>query len=206
MYKAFFKRIIDFAAALILLFIFLPFFILIALVIKFDSKGPVFFRQFRGGRGGKYFTMLKFRSMAQNENAEKKGFEPGSLARVTRSGKILRKTKLDELPQLLNVLKGDMSLVGPRPEVKPYIELYPEKWTEILSVRPGITDPASIKFRNEEEILARSGNPEKEYRDTVLPLKLAIYKNYVDSISFSADAKILFLTIFAVILNRNTAS
>lgn len=206
MYKSFFKRIIDFAAAIVLLFILMPLFILIALAVKLDSKGPVFFRQSRGGRGGKYFTMFKFRSMAQNENAEKKGFEPGSLTRITRSGKILRKTKLDELPQLLNVLKGDMSLVGPRPEVQPYIELYPEKWTEILSVRPGITDPASIRFRNEEEILALSSDPEKEYRHTVLPLKLAIYKDYVESISFLNDAKIVVSTIFAVLFSRNTVS
>jgi lipopolysaccharide/colanic/teichoic acid biosynthesis glycosyltransferase len=128
-----------------------------------------------------------------------KDFEPGSASRITGIGKHLRKSKMDELPQLINVFKGEMSLVGPRPEVEQYIRLYQERWDKILSVRPGITDPASIRFRNEEELLAKAANPEDEYRRVILPRKLEIYEEYVNNISFINDVKILLGTIFVVL-------
>jgi lipopolysaccharide/colanic/teichoic acid biosynthesis glycosyltransferase len=137
--------------------------------------------------------------MTEKKSDDKSEFDAGSDMRVTRIGKILRKTKLDELPQLINVLKGEMSFTGPRPEVKTYIDLYPERWEKILSVRPGITDPASIEFRNEEEILAASENPEEEYRNSILPVKLTYYEQYVDNISLFYDIKLILKTVFVVL-------
>jgi lipopolysaccharide/colanic/teichoic acid biosynthesis glycosyltransferase len=200
MYKGCFKNIIDFMLALVLTICFLPLMLFIAVLIKISSQGPVLFRQERGGHNGKYFMMMKFRSMAVDPEAEKKGFEPGSGMRVTGIGRILRKTKLDELPQLFNVLRGEMSLVGPRPEVRVYIELYPERWENVHQVKPGITDPASVKFRNEEELLVEADDPEKEYRESILPHKLDIYEDYVRTISLISDAKIILATIFVVLL------
>jgi lipopolysaccharide/colanic/teichoic acid biosynthesis glycosyltransferase len=199
MYSQFFKRIIDFMVAGTALMLLLPFFLFVAVFIKMDSTGPVFFRQKRGGRDGKYFDIFKFRSMTVKEKADGKDFDAGSCSRITWTGKIIRKTKLDELPQLINVVRGEMSLVGPRPEVETYIKLYQQRWDKILAVRPGVTDPASIKFRNEEELLAKAENPEEEYRNVILPRKLEIYEDYVSSISFLNDVKILFGTIFVVL-------
>ncbi|MFA6291136.1 MAG: sugar transferase [Victivallales bacterium] len=199
MYSHFFKRIFDFTVAGIALLFLLPLFLLIAVFIKLDSKGPVFFRQKRGGLGGEYFDIFKFRSMTVKEKTDGKDFDAGSCPRITRTGKIIRKTKIDELPQLINVVTGEMSLVGPRPEVETYIKLYQSRWDKILAVRPGITDPASIKFRNEEELLAKAANPEEEYRNAILPRKLQIYEDYVGRISFMNDVKILLGTIFVVL-------
>lgn len=199
MYKSFFKRLFDFILAVILLLLFLPFMMLCAILVKLGSSGPIFFQQDRGGKGGKYFKILKFRSMTVKKETDGKDFDPGCDARVTGVGKFLRKSKMDELPQLINVLKGDMSLVGPRPEVKVYVELYPERWEKVLSIRPGITDPASISFRNEEELLAEAEDPEEEYRQKILPEKLDIYEEYVDNISLFRDMKILFATVFVVL-------
>ncbi len=199
MYSVFFKRIFDFTIAGIALLFLLPLFLFIAVFIKLDSKGPVFFRQKRGGRNGKYFDIFKFRSMTVKEKADGKDFDAGSCSRITWTGKIIRKTKLDELPQLINVVRGEMALVGPRPEVEFYIRLYQTRWDKILTVRPGVTDPASIKFRNEEELLARAANPEEEYRNVILPRKLEIYEDYVSRIRFLNDIKILFGTIFVVL-------
>lgn len=199
MYKNIFKRLIDLVLAAGALLVFSPLLFLLAVLVKTGSAGPVFFRQERAGRNGKYFRIFKFRSMAVDPDAEKKGFEPGSKMRVTSIGKILRKTKLDELPQLLNVIKGEMSIVGPRPEVRKYIELYPERWSKVLSIAPGITDPGSIEFRNEEEILAAAPDPEKEYTEKLLPAKLDLYEKYADSISFISDIKIIVRTAAAVI-------
>jgi lipopolysaccharide/colanic/teichoic acid biosynthesis glycosyltransferase len=137
--------------------------------------------------------------MAVRKDAEKGSFDAGSTTRVTRIGKILRKTKLDELPQLWNVLKGDMSLVGPRPEVRKWVEVYSERWCFVHQVRPGITDPASIKFRNEEEILSKSDNPEKTYKDEILPLKLSLYEQYVQDRTFLGDIKLIFQTLWTVV-------
>jgi len=199
MYKKFLKRILDFVTALAILIIFTPLLILLAVLVKITSKGPVFFRQSRGGKNGVYFEILKFRSMTEKKENDNSEFDAGSNLRVTKIGKFLRKTKLDELPQLINVLKGEMSFTGPRPEVKTYIDLYPERWKKVLTVRPGITDPASIEFRNEEEILAASDNPEEEYRKSILPSKLSYYEQYVDNISLLYDIKLVLKTIFVVL-------
>ena len=199
MYRTFFKRFFDFLAALILFMLFFPLFVVIAILVKLDSKGPVFFRQQRGGRGGVFFDILKFRSMTVKEDSDGKDFDAGGSVRITTIGKILRKSKMDELPQLINVLRGEMSLVGPRPEVRTYIELYPERWNKVLSVTPGITDPASVVFRDEEELLSKADDPEKEYRENILPTKLDLYEKYVDSISLIGDIKVLFKTIFVII-------
>jgi len=190
----------DIFVAFSALILFSPVFILVAALVKLTSRGPLFFMQERAGSGGSYFKIVKFRTMAVDRHAEKKGFEPGSKKRITAVGKILRKTKIDELPQLFNVIIGEMSIVGPRPEVRPYVELYPDRWSRVLSEKPGITDPASIIFRNEEEILAASSNPEEEYRNKILPGKLDIYEEYVRGISFVGDIKIVFHTVFAVLL------
>ena len=199
MYSRFFKRIFDFTVAGTALLFLLPLFLFIGVFIRLDSRGPVFFRQKRGGRDGKYFDILKFRSMTVKEKTDGKDFDPGSCSRITWTGRIIRKTKLDELPQLINVVRGEMSLVGPRPEVETYIRLYQLRWDKILSVRPGITDPASIRFRNEEELLAKAANPEEEYRKVILLRKLEIYEDYVSRISFLNDVKILIGTIFVVL-------
>lgn len=161
--------------------------------------GPVYFRQERKGYSGRTFKLIKFRTMSVAQNSEKGSFDIGDKSRITPLGRILRKTKIDELPQLINVLKGDMSLVGPRPEVKKWTEVYPEKWDIVLSVKPGITDNASIEFRNEEEILSTAEDPEAMYRDVVLPRKLDLYIDYVNNHSFRGDLKIIFKTIVTVI-------
>lgn len=199
MYRNFLKPLFDFFSAALLLILLSPVFVLIALLVRLTSEGPVFFRQNRGGKNGKYFEILKFRTMTQKKENDGKDFDPGDDMRVTGIGKILRKTKLDELPQLVNVIRGEMSLVGPRPEVKKYINLYPEDWNFILSVRPGITDPASVVYRNEEDILASAEDPEKKYISEILPRKLELYKKYVDNISVISDTAVLFKTAAAVL-------
>ena len=202
MYRSFFKRVFDFVAAFVLTLFLLPVFFLVALLVKFTSRGPVFFRQRRGGRGGTWFEILKFRTMTVKPEASEGSFDAGDASRVTAVGAFLRKTKLDEIPQLFNVLRGEMSLVGPRPEVERYIALYPERWERVLSARPGITDPASIRFRDEEEILAAAEDPEKEYREKILPAKLDMYERYVENISLFGDVGILFATVAAVLFSR----
>jgi lipopolysaccharide/colanic/teichoic acid biosynthesis glycosyltransferase len=159
---------------------------------------PVFFKQARVGKDGREFLLIKFRTMTISPGAEKGEFEPGNLSRITSFGRYLRKTKLDELPQLLNVLMGDMSLVGPRPEVKKWVAVYPERWAAIHKVRPGITDPASLIYRNEEALLAGSGEPEKVYREELLPQKLSLYEEYLRKRSFFMDFSIIMKTIFSV--------
>ena len=148
------------------------------LVLLFDGR-PVFFRQIRVGRDGRYFHLIKFRTMTLAAEADKGRFDAGDQSRVTPLGKILRKFKLDELPQLGNVLRGDMSLVGPRPEVPRWVSVYPQKWQYVLKVRPGITDNSSIEFRNEEDLLAQAEDPEAFYRNVILPRKLDFYSRYV---------------------------
>ena len=162
--------------------------------------GPIFFIQTRIGKGGKGFRLLKFRTMLVKPQTSEGSFDAGDQSRITALGKILRKTKLDEIPQLINVLKGDMSLVGPRPEVKKWTVVYPEQWAIVHQVLPGITDNASIEFRNEEELLAQSSNPEETYRNVILPRKLELYINYVNHHSFWGDLMIIIRTIQSVIL------
>ena len=192
------KRGFDLLASLSGIVILAPVMLLIALIVRFDSPGPVIFRQRRVGLHGKPFEILKFRSM-RLESAAGRQITVGGDSRVTASGKVLRKLKLDELPQLFNVLAGDMSIVGPRPEVPRYVEMYPASVRAVvLSVRPGITDKASVEFRNEEDLLAQSADPETTYVQEILPRKLLLHTAYVQSRSFLGDLAIIGRTIWTV--------
>ena len=178
-----------------------PLFLIIAVLIKLESKGPIFFRQKRVGLKGRVFRIHKFRTMFVD--TEHKGLQltVGPDHRITRVGAILRKFKLDELAQLIDVFVGDMSLVGPRPEVPKYVACYPEAVrSEVLSVRPGITDWASIQFKDENDILGRALDPEKTYMEEVLPIKLRFYLKYVRERSFFGDLYIIFATLNAVFM------
>lgn len=195
------KRIFDIVASGLGLLAFSPIFIILAIWIKLDSQGPIFYRQVRVGRHNKDFRIFKFRSM-------RVGSDKGSLVtiggrdpRITRSGYFIRKFKFDELPQLINVFIGDMSLVGPRPEVRHYVDYWTEEQMHVLDVRPGITDPASIKFRNENELLEKAEDPEKYYIDVVMQEKIKLYLEYVEKTSFWYDIKLIFKT-FQVIISE----
>ncbi|OQY53431.1 MAG: sugar transferase [Candidatus Parabeggiatoa sp. nov. 2] len=188
------KRLFDLCCILPGLILLSPLFVLIALWIKLDSRGPVFFLQTRIGQFGKHFKIIKFRTMHSSKGGLK--LTIGRDARITRCGHFLRRYKLDELPQLINVLKGDMSLVGPRPEVPEYVELYPDGIKEyVLSVPVGITDYASIEFRSESEMLANSQQPEVDYVEKILPLKLAYHQQYVKEQSLYLDMALIFKTL-----------
>lgn len=193
------KRIFDVVASGLGLLVLSPFFLLLAVWIKLDSAGPVFYRQVRVGRYNRNFRLFKFRSM--RVGSDKKGLITvgGRDPRVTRSGYFIRKYKLDELPQLINVLLGDMSLVGPRPEVRKYVEMYTSKQLHVLDVRPGITDMASIRYRNENELLAEAEDPEAYYIREIMPDKLKINLEYVAKHSFWLDMKLIFKTITEVV-------
>ena len=196
------KRLFDITFATLGLAATFPLFALLALWIKLDSPGPVFYRGIRVGRGGKYFRMYKFRTMVVN--ADKIGGPSTSDddPRVTRVGRSLRKYKLDELPELNNVLRGDMSFVGPRPEVPQEVELYSEEEKALLTVRPGITDYASIKFNNEGEILAGSQDPHQAYREKIRPGKIELGLEYVRNHSFLVDLKVLGMTFIVLLASR----
>ena len=187
-----FKRAFDVVAALLgLLLLGLPM-LAVALWIRLDSPGPVFFRQERVGRHGKVFRIHKFRTM--RVDAEQRGpqLTVGADARITRVGRVLRANRLDELPQFLDVLAGDMSLVGPRPDVPRYVDQWPaDLRARVLAVRPGITDPASLKFRDEATLLARAADPEREYMDVILPRKLALAADYADHASLWTDLAVI---------------
>lgn len=194
------KRFFDICASGVGLIALAPFLILIAILIRLDSVGPVFFRQERVGQFGRLFRIHKFRSMVVDAETQGMQITVGADSRVTRVGVFLRRYKLDELPQLIDVLFGDMSLVGPRPEVPRYVACYPNDLKEIvLSVRPGITDRASIEFKDENEILSRSIDPHQAYVSEVLPIKLGYYADYVRSRTMLGDIGIIFLTIRAIV-------
>jgi lipopolysaccharide/colanic/teichoic acid biosynthesis glycosyltransferase len=191
------KRIFDLVSSLLVLLIFLPFFLLIAIWILLDSRGGIFYKQIRVGRNGKEFGLLKFRSMAVG--SDKQGLiTVGNDNRVTRSGRFIRKTKIDELPQLLNIIKGEMSVVGPRPEVPKYVALYTEEQKKVLSVRPGLTDFASLQYFDEQKILGESIDPEKAYVEEVMPAKLKLNLKYITEKNFGLDLKLIFKTIFRI--------
>jgi len=192
------KKIFDFLFSSFFLIILSPVFLFIAIWIKLDSKGPVLYLQKRVGLNNQDFNLVKFRSM--RVNADKNGLLTigGRDPRITRSGYFIRKYKLDELPQLINVWWGDMSLVGPRPEVRKYVDLYSEEQLRVLSVKPGISDFASIRYRNEAELLAAAPDPEAFYIQTVMPDKLRINLEYVDHGNFLTDIKIIVGTIRAI--------
>lgn len=189
------KRFFDVVLSIIGLVFLCPVFLFLAIWIKLDSKGPIFYKQIRVGKNGVDFELFKFRSMKLD--ADKKGLLTigGRDPRVTKSGYFIRKYKLDEFPQLINVLNGTMSLVGPRPEVRKYVNLYNKEQLNVLNVQPGITDYASIKYRNENDILAKSENPEKTYIEEIMPEKLQLNQQYIKEVSLFTDVKLILLTI-----------
>ena len=193
------KRAMDIVLSAAALCVLWPVLLLIALAIVVDDPGPVFYRQVRVGRGGKPFRIFKFRTMVVD--ADKKGLSitVGRDSRITRVGAFLRKTKLDELAQLLNVLCGQMSFVGPRPEVPRYVELYTPYQRQVLLVRPGITDYASIAYRNENDLLAGADDPERMYIETIMPDKIELNMKYLREISPLTDVRLILRTVLAVI-------
>ena len=201
------KRLFDLICAGAGVLVLSPLLLVIALWIRLDSRGPVFFRQRRVGRFGVPFRIHKFRTMRDDTTADAPALGPqltvGADPRITRAGRFLRRTKLDELPQLLDVLAGTMSLVGPRPEVPRYVAMYPAALREkVLSVRPGITDLASIAFRDEGALLAAAVDPEREYTEVVLPTKLRLAADYVDRASLAYDVRLIALTLRALLADR----
>ena len=196
------KRIFDVIASGLGLIVLSPLFLILAIWIKLDSKGPVFYRQVRVGYKNNDFRIFKFRSM-------RVGADKGSLVtigghdpRVTRSGYFIRKFKFDELPQLINVFLGDMSLVGPRPEVRHYVDYWTPEQMHVLDVRPGITDPASIKFRNENELMEKAEDPEKYYIEVIMQEKIKLYLEYVQKHSFFYDLGLIFKTFWVIVRER----
>lgn len=196
------KRFFDIVASGCGLLVLLPLFLVIAIWIKLDSKGSVFYRQVRVGRHNKDFRIIKFRSM-------RVGADKGSLVtiggrdpRITRSGYFIRKYKLDELPQLINVFIGQMSIVGPRPEVRHYVDYWTKEQLHVLDVRPGITDPASIKFRNENELMEKADNPENYYINVIMQEKIRLYLEYVGKVGFWYDIKLIFKTFKVIVTER----
>lgn len=193
------KRLFDIVASGLGLIFLSPLFLIVAIWIKLDSPGPVFFRQVRVGRFNKDFRIFKFRTMRVGSDKGSQITIGGRDPRVTRAGYWLRKFKIDELPQLINVFIGDMSLVGPRPEVRRYVDLYTPEQMHVLDVRPGITDAASIKFRNESEFLKQVDDPEKHYIEVIMPMKLELYLQYVNCHSFKGDIRLILETLWTVI-------
>ncbi len=196
------KRLFDILFSFVGLLIISPILILISLFIIIDSKGGIFFKQIRVGKGNKDFRMYKFRTM--KTDSEKKGFLTigNKDSRVTRVGYYLRKYKLDEFPQLLNVIKGDMSIVGPRPEVRKYVNMYNEEQLKVLSVRPGLTDFASLEYINESELLSKSSTPEETYINEIMPAKLNINLIYIKKKSLLTDCFIIFKTILRIFFQK----
>ncbi len=193
------KRLFDITASALGLLLLSPLFIVVAIWIKLDSEGPVFYRQLRVGRHNKDFRIYKFRSMRIGADRGSLVTVGGHDPRVTKSGYIIRKYKIDELPQLINVLLGDMSIVGPRPEVRHYVNYWKPSQMRVLDVRPGITDPASIRYRNENELLAEAQDPEDYYINVIMQDKIRLYLEYVDNVSFCYDIKLIFQTFKAII-------
>lgn len=189
------KRSFDILASFVGLASLVPLLLLVSMLIKLDSRGPIFFRQERMGRGFRPFFIYKFRTMTYDPSGSGRPLTVRGDPRITRVGRFLRQTKIDELPQLINVLKGDMSLVGPRPELRQFVELFRRDYEEILTVRPGITDLASLKYDEEGEILAHSSDPEEEYLKRVLPDKIRLARDYVDRSSFLLDIDLIIRTI-----------
>jgi len=204
LYLLIFKRLLDVALSIVGIIFAIPLIICCSIAIKIDTPGPIFFRQTRVGRNGQPFTLLKFRSMVtEPQNCELQITVSGD-PRVTRVGHWLRKTKLDEVPQLLNVIRGDMSLVGPRPEVPEYVSEYNLEQKQILNFKPGITGPASLSFIEEESMLGSQANPDSFYRKCILPRKLAIDLAYFRTANFSQDIKLLLLTLVTTLDHSST--
>ena len=199
------KRGFDIVVSLTALILLIPLIVIAATIIKLDSEGPVFFKQERIGKGFRPFWIYKFRTMRKPANGNGSQVTVGNDPRITRIGWFLRQTKIDELPQLINILRGEMSFVGPRPEVPQYVQLFQQEYREILTVRPGLTDLASLKYRDEAALLAQSENPEEEYRMRVLPDKIELAKDYLRQASLLFDLKIIFKTLFKLFEFRTTS-
>ncbi|MDR5587949.1 sugar transferase [Clostridium aquiflavi] len=193
------KRVFDFICSTLGIIILSPIFILISIMIKTGSDGPVFFKQIRVGRDGKDFEILKFRTMVVDAEKLGKQITVGNDNRITKIGSFLRKYKLDELPQLINVFKGDMSLVGPRPEVPRYVKMYNDEQRKVLEVKPGITDLASIRYKDENALLGKAENPEEFYINTIMPDKLALNLEYINKSNVFFDIYIIVKTILKCI-------
>lgn len=200
------KRAFDIVTAFTTLVLLIPLMTVVAMFIKLDSEGPVLFRQQRVGRGFRPFWIYKFRTMRKSVGQDGSQVTVGNDSRITRVGRFLRKTKLDELPQLINILRGDMSFVGPRPEVPRYVRLFQREYREILTVRPGLTDLASLKYRDEAALLAKADNPEEEYTTRVLPDKINLSKDYIRHSSFLFDLGLILRTILAIFDFRVSSS
>ena len=192
------KRAFDILSCTLAVLVLFPFGLIIALCIAGGSKGGVFYRQTRVGKDNKDFKLLKFRTMRPNADQQGLLITVGADSRITRIGAFLRKYKIDELPQLLNIIKGDMSVVGPRPEVRRYVEMYDERQRRVLSVRPGLTDYASLKYISESELLAESTDPEKTYIEEIMPAKLELNLQYIKKQSFAEDLRIIFKTLVSI--------
>jgi lipopolysaccharide/colanic/teichoic acid biosynthesis glycosyltransferase len=193
------KRFFDIVVACIAIVLFLPVMLLVSAVIKATSRGPVIFQQTRVGQNLRPFLIFKFRTMVADAKQKSLLITPATDSRITACGRIFRKLKFDELPQLFNVLKGDMSIVGPRPEVPKYVFEYQNDFEQILAVRPGITDLASVRFRNESEILSASDNPEQVYRNKILPEKIKLAKQYQEEHNMLLDIRIIWKTLIAIL-------
>lgn len=196
------KRVFDVIVSFCVLIVFFPIGLILALFISIESRGGVFYFQQRIGFKGNPFSLFKFRTMTKNADKSGKLTVGMKDARITRTGYFIRKYKLDEFPQFINVLIGQMSIVGPRPEVKEYVDLYNDEQRKILNVKPGITDYASIEYFNENELLGNSTDPQKTYIEEVMPAKLALNKKYVDNASLSTDIKIMWLTFLKIVRLR----
>ena len=191
------KRAFDIVASFVGLVLLFPLLLVVALIIKLESRGPIFFRQERMGKGFRPFYIYKFRTMIHDPTGSGRPLTVGKDPRITRVGAFLRHAKLDEFPQLINVIKGDMSLVGPRPELQQYVELFRQDYEEIIKIRPGITDLASLKYRDEAAILGQSENPEEEYVAHILPEKINLAKEYVKHSSLLFDFSLIVKTLFS---------
>ncbi|MBQ6155960.1 MAG: sugar transferase [Bacteroidales bacterium] len=197
------KRLFDILFSLIVLTIGLPFALIIALLILADSKGRVLYKQSRVGRNNVDFQLYKFRTMCTGADKGSLITVGGDDARITKVGRFLRKYKIDEFPQFLNILKGEMSIVGPRPEVRKYVDMYTPEQMRVLSVRPGLTDYASIRYVNENELLATSPDPEKTYIEEIMPDKLKLNLKYIDEQSVGTDLRIILMTLKAIVVRND---
>ena len=197
------KRILDIVFSLLVIAVGLPFGLVIALLILVDSKGSVIYRQSRVGRNNVDFWLYKFRTMCEDADHSSLITVGADDARITRVGAFLRKFKIDEFPQFLNILKGEMSIVGPRPEVRKYVDLYTPEQMRVLSVRPGLTDYASIRYVNENELLATSPDPEKTYIEEIMPDKLKLNLKYIDEQSVGTDLRIILMTLKAIVVRND---
>lgn len=193
------KRLFDIIASACGLIVLSPLFLILAIWIKVDSEGPVFYKQLRVGRNNRDFLLYKFRSMRVGSDKQGLITVGGRDSRITRSGYLIRKYKLDEFPQLINVFVGDMSLVGPRPEVRKYVDMYTPEQMQVLTVRPGITDLASIRYRNENELLEQAADPDSYYEQVIMQDKLRINLEYVANHSFWNDIKLIFRTFWEIV-------